>query len=116
MFTACGPSEVEKEDAEKAYVDSIALVKQDTLEKQEVTKDSVIAVVETDQKVLKQKLAHLKAACQKENAKLEDVKHQHKFLRSKHKKEEAIEEQAKVVEHLQNQIKQIEKELAVEKR
>lgn len=110
---SCGPSQEEIEAAEQAKKDSVEIVLKDTLEKQEVKKDSVIAIVVKDQKHLKQKLAQLKSEYEKECVKLEDIKG-HKFLRSKHKKENDIKEQTALVEQTKKQIQQVEKQLATD--
>ncbi len=117
VVTACGPSKEEIEAKQQLFADSIQKASQDSLEKLvqdsitkiQITKDSIVETP-SNQKHLKTQLANLQLKYEKESKNLESLK-QHKFLRSKHKKEEQIEKQTQVVENLKQQIHSIKSQL-----
>jgi hypothetical protein len=117
VLTACGPSKEEAEAKQQLFADSIQKVSNDSLEK--LVQDSITkkpiqtdSIIETtsNQKHLKTKLVNLQKKYEKECENLESLKH-HKFLRSKHKKENQIEKQTQLIEHLKEQIRSIKSRL-----
>lgn len=114
---ACGPSKEEVEakqqlfadSVQKATKDSVEALVQDSITKKQITTDSIIETP-SNQKHLRAQLVNLQAKYEKECENLEALKH-HKFLRSKHKKENQIEKQTQVVQHLKQQIHSIKAQL-----